>query len=156
VNYFKYLNASQEFGLIRTAHGESITNLCLAFSHMLAFFPYLNTTRWTQSNSFHHYISTMTTRKSGSFFENSRDSTINGGNFLHSEDRTTQHRETVFHAPIYGYTHVAANDGPVIGYYNQVTIGESGHGRHDQPSPSPGNNSWLVICDKLALMPTSS
>ena len=79
-----------------------------------------------------------TMMKSSSFFENSRNSSIHGGNFVHTENS--------FHAPIYGYMHV---DGPVI---NHISV-ESNVGRSGQRSPSPGKSSLLVVRNEL--MPTS-
>jgi len=78
--------------------------------------------------------------KSPSFFENSRNPSINGGNFVHTENRVTQRRENVFHGPIYGYMHTATNDGPVIGYYNRVSIESD----VSQRSPSLGKSS--LVC----------
>ena len=75
--------------------------------------------------------------KSSSFFEKSRNPSINGGNFVHTENRTTQRQESVFHGPVYGYTHTAVGEGPTIGYFKQVTIGESNHGRGQHSGKSP-------------------
>jgi len=84
--------------------------------------------------------------KSSSFFENSRNPSIHGGNFVHTENRVTQRRENVFHGPIYGYTHM---ERPVI---NHVSV-ESNVGRSGQRSPSPGKSSLLIVHNEL--MPTS-